>query len=215
MDLLDEIQEDLRSEQFRKFWQRYSKLLIGAVVLLIAVTALTSGYKQYRQYQSAKDAAAYNAAMDLAEAQKRDEAIQQFAAIAGDAGPGYKTLALFSEASLKFKSGDKAGAVAAYDKLADARGLDSLYRELAVICSVSIQLDQPNPNYAALEKRLDALTGTGKPWRHSALELQGLIAMQNNEKDKAKSIFDRLVADKATPEAMKARADRVASVLSY
>lgn len=215
MDLIDEIKEDLRSEQMRRVWKDYGKIIMAAIAILVLGTAVTSGYKQYSQYRASNDAMLFDQAIDLADAKKRDEALKQLAQIADDASSGYKTLALFSEASIKYKSGDKSGAVAAYDKLSNTGGIDSMYRELATIDSVSIQMDMENANLDGLSKRLQPLTETGRPWRFSALELQGLIAMQQGDKEKAKNIFARIAADMNAPTTMKMRVQRVSTVLSY
>ncbi|TAH33068.1 MAG: tetratricopeptide repeat protein [Alphaproteobacteria bacterium] len=215
MDLIDEIKEDLRSEQMRQVWKNYGKLIMAAIAVLVLGTALTSGYKQYSQYRASNDAALFDQAVDLADAKKKDEALKQLAQIADDASSGYKTLALFTQASIKFKDGDKKGAIEAYDQLANAGGIDPMYRELATIDSVSIQMDMEGANLDGLSKRLEPLTATGRPWRFSALELQGLIAMQKGDKEKAKNIFDRIAKDENSPVSMRMRVQRVATVLSY
>ncbi len=215
MDILDEIKQDMRSEQAQKFWNVYGKLIIAAAVALVLVTAVGSGYKQYQQYRSAQDAQVFSQAIDLADAQNRDEALQKLAAISGSAGKGYQTLAIFSEASIKYKAGDKKGAADAYIQLALNTGIDLLYRDLALIYGTSIAMDLEKPDLQTLDKDLQPLTDAGRPWRFSALELQGLIAMQSGDKSKAKNIFDRIAADINAPLGLKTRATRVSSVLAY
>jgi len=215
MDLLDEIKEDLRNEQAKKFWQNYGRYVIAAVVALVLGTGITSGYKQYSQQQAAKDAGEFSTAMQLANDKKRDEALQKLSSLALDGTSGYKTLALFSTANLALKEGKPADAASAYDQVANNESIDPLYRGLATIYGTIIRMDLPDADLAGLDAKLQPLTAAGKPWRFSALELQGLIAMQQGNKEKAKNIFDRIAADAEAPQVMKARVQRQSEVLSY
>ncbi len=215
VDILDEIKEDLRNEKAQKFWNKYGRMIMVALALFVGGTALVSGYKQYAEYRATKDASEFSTAIDLIDGQSRDEALKKLSQMGSEASAGYKTLALFSKANVLYKAGDKVAAAAAYDDLSKTSGVDALYRELATVYSVSIQMDLDKPDYTAMDKRLEPLTQTGHPWRFSALELQGLIAMQQGDSKKAKEIFNRIVADLNAPSTIKMRAQRVSSVLSY
>lgn len=215
MDLLDEIKEDLRNEQAKRFWKNYGRYIIAAVVALVLGTGLTSGYKQYAAHQAAMDAGEFSTAMQLANEKKADEAVKKLSDLALDGTSGYKTLALFSKANLALKAGKADEAAAAYDQVADNADIDPLYRGLATIYSTIIRMDLPNADLAALDAKLQPLTLAGKPWRFSALELQGLIAMQQGNKEKAKNIFDRIAADAEAPGTMKQRVQRQSEVLSF
>ena len=215
MDILDEIKEDLRSEQARKFWTAYGNWILAGVAALVLATALVSGLQQYRHYQAGIDAEKFSAAVQMAEEENRDAALLSLGAIAADAGAGYKTLALFSEANLHLKAGDTAKAIAAFDALANNAALDGIYRDLATIYSCSLQLDAAAVDFAAITARLEPLTGPGQPWRYSALELQALTKLQQGEKTEAKNIYERLALDTEAPASLKARAERLASQLIF
>jgi hypothetical protein len=215
MDILDEIKEDLRSEQAKKFWANYGNWILGGVVALVFGTAVASGLQQYQHYRSGIDAEKFSAAVQMAEEEDRDAALTGLGAIAAEAGAGYKTLALFSEANLHLKAGDTSKAIAAFNALADNTALDAIYRELATIYSCSLQLDMADADFAAIAARLEPLVGPGKPWRYSALELQALAKLQQGQKAEAKNIYDRLAVDTEAPAALKIRAERLASQLIF
>lgn len=213
MDILDEIKEDLRTEKARQFWTNYGKQIFAAIGVLVLGTGLWSGLQQYNHHRALGDSEKFSAAVQMAEDQNRNEALAELTKIAAVAGPGYKTLALFSEASLQQKAGDTKAAIASYDTLANNAGLDPLYRELAIVYSASLQLDMSATDFDALFDRLQPLTATGKSWRYSALELQGLARWQQGKTSDAKEIFGRLAADPQAPDALKVRAERWASQL--
>jgi hypothetical protein len=215
MDILDEIKEDLRSEQAKKFWHNHGRHILAAVAILVLGTGLWSGLQQYNQHRAAIDSEKFSAAVQLADDQKRDQALAELAKISNEAGAGYKTLALFSEANLQIKAGDNKAAAATFDRLADNRAIDPMYRELATIYSANLQLDFPQPEFDKIFDRLQPLTATGGAWRYSALELQGLVRAQQGKKDEAAAIFARLQADAQTPSGIKARAERWASQLLF
>ncbi len=215
MDLLDEVKEDLQQEQIKKFWAQYGRYFIGFIALLVVGTAVNAGYNQYRISQSTRDATAYHAALDLAESKDRKMALEKLAALSDSGGAGYKTLALFSEASLMQRQGDGKGAMAAFDRLSKNTSIDPLYRELATILRATIALDEKDADFAAISASLEPLTGAGKPWRFSALELQAAAAMEQGDKKKAAEIFQRIASDVNTPSDMRQRADRFATVLSF
>ena len=52
-DLFREVDEELRSDRFQEFWNRYGKILIGVAV---AIVLATGGYRYY-EYYTAKQAA--------------------------------------------------------------------------------------------------------------------------------------------------------------
>ena len=98
-EIFDEVNEELRREQLRKVWERYSGLILGAAVLIVVGVGGWRGYQYWQAEQAAKSGAAFEAAVTLAEASKATEAQAAFAKIATDGAGGYRMLAQFRSAA--------------------------------------------------------------------------------------------------------------------
>ena len=73
-ELFDEVDEDLRREQLKKLWDRYSALIVAVAVLIVAAVG---GWRSYQYWDSKRAAAAgsaFEAAVALSEQNKHAEA---------------------------------------------------------------------------------------------------------------------------------------------
>ncbi|HKS90030.1 MAG TPA: hypothetical protein VJR70_11355, partial [Stellaceae bacterium] len=141
---------------------------------------------------------------------KDSDAAKLFGALAQQGG-GYGLLAAFEHAELLARSGDRKGAIAAYDQLAASSGVDPEFRELAVLLSVMHGLPETDPK-AAIE-RLQPLTQNGKPWRASALDLTAAAKLKAGDKNGALTIYKQLADDITAPQGLRARAAEMAAAL--
>jgi hypothetical protein len=48
-DIFQEIDEELRRENFAKLWQRYGVYLVGLAVLVVVAVAAVVGWRAYQQ----------------------------------------------------------------------------------------------------------------------------------------------------------------------
>lgn len=210
--LFREIDEDLRQDEFQKLWKAYGKYAIaGAVVLVLGV----AGFKGWQSYDiSAREALGvrFQSAADLVTAGKTDEALKTFSEIAKDGG-GYQMLARFNQARIYARQGNAAGAAAAYRALAGDGGIDSLYRDLAVILGAYQELNDPGADLPALADRLEPLSTENSPWRYSAREISGLLARRSGGLTKAKELFLGLANDPRAPQGVRARAQEMLSII--
>ncbi|MCB2100209.1 MAG: tetratricopeptide repeat protein [Rhodobacterales bacterium] len=201
--LFREIDEELRQEHYAKLWGKYGNVIIGAAVALVLGVAGYQGWHHYdvttRQEQGSRFAQA------LEEASKDPaKGAQEFAALAKDGTAGYALLAKLQEAGLKARSGDPNGAVALYDAVIADGGIDKVYRDLALLQRVMVQMDGGDP--AALLAELAPLTDAGSAWRHSARELSAVLALKTGDTAKAVDLLRGLAEDSATPPDMRERA---------
>ena len=203
--LIQEIEEDLKHEQYAKLWNKYGGLLVVGCVAIVMVVAGYQGWQSYYSAQRTAEAAAY-AAANGAPAQTAAPALDKLAL---DAKTGYGPLAELRRAAVLAQSGDTKAAIAAYDTLAAKTAIPPVYRDLAVLRSVLLALNDGDA--AALTLRLQPLLATG--WRHTALEMQGLLAQRQGETDRARQIFQQLTDDTATPQALRARAAELLAMM--
>ncbi len=203
-DLFDEVDEELRRDQFNRYWKQYGKFAIAGLVLIVVGTAGGVGWREYTEKKRIQHSEEFTAAVTLIQDNKNNEAIDALGALAADANVGYATLARFREAALKADAGDREGAIAVYDALSKDRGVDELYSGLAGLYYVLNTIDTGDP--ADLAARLTPLADAESPWRFSARELSALLAIRQGEPDKAVEIYTQLADDAQTPSGARARA---------
>src|SRR5580698_4159738 len=99
-ELFDEVDEEVRREQLKKLWDRYSIYIIAVALLIIAAVAGWRGYEYLEAQKAAEAGAAFDAALELAEQNKHVEAQAAFEKLATTAPAGYRMLARMRAAGL-------------------------------------------------------------------------------------------------------------------
>lgn len=211
--LIREVDEDLREEQMMKLWQRYGGFVVGIAVVIVAVVAGYQGWKHYDISTRTSESERFVAAQQLVQDGKTTEAQAALQQLAADASSGYGVMAKFQEAALLKQQGDVQGASARYQEIArDTIGNVAL-SGLANILSIMTEIDAGDYDVSAIEFRLSNLAEEDHPYRHSAHELQGLVALKAGDREKAHTIFEQLSKDKTAPQALRERAVKMAQSL--
>lgn len=211
-DIFREIDEELRRERLEKLWQRHGKLIIAMAAAVVVGTAAYVGWQRYDENRRLALAEQYGAAVALADPNagdlaKADAALAQLA----DQGGGYGALAALERAAVKAKAGDLDGAGAIYEQLANKDSEPQNLRDLARLLRAMRLLDSGDP--AALKASLEPLTAPDNPWRFSARELIGLLALKSGDRAQATEVFTQLADDQSAPAALRARAAELAAAL--
>ncbi len=210
-DIFREIDEELRQEKAEKVWRAYGKYAIGAVVAIVLAVAGYNGWQQYQEGQNLEAGAKFATAKALLAEGKQQDAAALFAALARQNDTVYGTLSRFHEAALKISAGDRDGAAAAFRTLSKDKGLDRTMRELATVLAALNAADDAD---AQILDDLAPLAEDGGPWRHTALEILGLIARRQGKLDEARGHFRRIVDDLDAPTNIRARATQLLATLA-
>lgn len=211
--LLREIDDEIRHEQYLKLWSRYGSWVIGVVVCLVLVVA---GYQIWRNLDlkaRQEQGVRFEQALDLAMADKPKDAADAFGAMVAMSGRGYATLARLQEAGLQASAGDRVAAAATFRQLSTESGVAPIYRDLAVLVGVGLEMDEAGADRADLLRRLEPLTVDANPWRFSARELSALLIHAGGDSTKAKGILESLTKDVQAPRGIRERAERVLSMI--
>lgn len=209
-DIFREIDEELRRDNLLKLWSRYGKYVIAAVVLAVLVAGAIVAWRDHQQRERRAQGERFSSALALVRQGKEADAAKLFGSLAQEGG-GYGVAGAFERAELLAKSGDRKGAVAAYDSLAAASDIDPEFRDLAVLLAVMHGLPEGEPK-AAVE-RLQPLTAAGNPWRASALDLTAAAMLKAGDRPGALEIYQQLADDLAAPRGLRARAAEMAAAL--
>lgn len=209
-DIFREIDEELRRDNFLKLWQRYGKYVIALAVVVVAVTGLVVGWREYQARQRQAEGVRFAAAVDMANQGKLKEAVNAFLAMSQSTTGGRATLSRFAAGALKAKEGDVPGALAIYEQIASDASNPQMYRDLATLFAARYTFDK-DPK-AALE-RLKPLTDAANPWHPSALELTALVQLKLGDKDAAQKTYQALADDLTAPSGLRARAAEMVAAI--
>lgn len=210
-DIFQEIEEELRRENFAKLWKRYAPYIIGILVVALVATGIVVGWRQYQARLRADEGERFQVAMNLLHAGKTKEARAAFAALAqGSSGRG--VLARLQEAAIEARQGDDKAAIARYGAIASDDSVDPAFRHLATILQAQFQLASVDPHQ--IIDRLKPLTAMAGPWQPSALELTALAQLKAGDKKAAHATFQRLADDLAAPQGMRSHAAEMVAALA-
>lgn len=211
--LLREIDEDIRHEKYAELWKKYGVYVIVAGVLMVAIVA---GHQGWRAYDLNTREAASDKLIGAQQLTQTDPATAEQALLdLAENGPvGYAMLAQFQSAALIGERGDRELAAAAYWELSQ-QNIDPLYQNLAIILGAQQILSQPTSlaNPDDLMARLEPVAAPDNPWRFSARELQGVIALQTGDRERARQLFGDLAEDPSAPAGIRSRASELLAAI--
>ncbi|GGA77217.1 membrane protein [Brucella endophytica] len=206
-----EVNEEIRSDKAKAFWQRFGPLLIGAAVAIVLGTAGMVAYRHWSASLAAQSGDKYLAALDLADQGKKDEALAALNALEKDGYGDYPSLARMRAATLLADKGDTAGAVAAYDKIAADSAVPAALKDIARLRAGFLLID--TGSYDDVAKRVEPITADGNPMRFSAREALGLAAWKANRPADALRIFQQIADDSGTPPDIGQRANMMLDLI--
>ncbi len=211
--LIREVNDELREEQMHKLWQRYGGFVVGIAILVVAIVAGYQGWKHYTTTTRLEEGERFYSASQLADVGDVQGAISAFQMLAADASTGYGALSQFQQAALLFNAGDAQGAMALYVQIAKENSADPAIAGLANVLGVALELNAGGYDRAGLELRLQAIAGDEQPYRFSARELLGLVALDAGDKENARALLTQLSDDATAPQSMRQRARDVVDSL--
>ncbi|CAN5231221.1 tetratricopeptide repeat protein [soil metagenome] len=209
-EIFNEIDEDLRREQLKKLWERYSIFIIAAAILIVAGVGGWRGYQYLEAKKAAEAGSAFEAAVALSEQGKKTEAEAAFTKIAADGSTGYRGLARL-RAAADAAAADPKAAAKLYDAIAADSGASPSEQDLARIRSAGLMME--TEPYADMLKRLEPATGEGRTYRHTARELLALSAYRANDAVAARQWLDMIGNDARTPASLRSRAEALQALL--
>ncbi|MGB8533632.1 MAG: tetratricopeptide repeat protein [Pseudolabrys sp.] len=210
-DIFHEVDEEVRREQLKKLWDRYSLYLIAAAILIVAAIAAWRGYEYWVAKRAATAGAAFEAAMSLSEQSKYTEAEAAFAKVAAEAPEGYRVLARMRAAGALAQV-KPAEAVKAYDEISADASVGAIWQDLAAVRAGMLLVD--TLSFVDMRRRLDSATEPSRSFRHTARELLALSAWRNHELAAARKYLDMITGDPDSPAGTRARAEVLSGLVA-
>jgi hypothetical protein len=209
-ELFDEVDEEVRREQLKKLWEKYSIYIIAGMILIIAAVGGWRGYQYLEAKKAAEAGAAFDKAVELADANKHAEAEAAFADLVAKAPFGYRTLSRLRLAA-EIANRDAPAAAKMYDEIAADRSVGVADQDLARIRAAQLLLE--TASYPNMKERLEAAAAPGATFRHTARELLALSAWRANDAAAARQWLDMIANDGETPPSLRSRAEALQALL--
>ena len=210
-NIFQEVDEEVRREQLKKLWQRYGHYFVALCLLVVAGVGAWRGYQWWEAKQAAQSGAAFEQALDLAQAGKHQEAEAAFAKLAADGTGGYRILARLREAAELART-DRKAAVDAYDQISVDKSAGQVIQDLAAVRAGFLLVD--TAPYSDLRARLEPLTAADRTFRHTAREILALSAWKAGDTAAARHWTDMLMADPGTPPGTRSRAEVLSELIA-
>ncbi|CAN7258670.1 tetratricopeptide repeat protein [Bradyrhizobium sp. LjRoot220] len=209
-ELFNEVDEEVRRDQLKKLWDKYSIFIIAAALLVIAAVGGWRGYQYLEAKKAVEAGAAFDKAAELSEAGKHAEAEAAFADLAAKAPAGYRVLARLRTAA-ELASRDQQAAAKMFDEIAADRSVGVAQQDLARIRAAQLLLE--TISYPDMKARLEAAAGPDATFRHSARELLALSAWRANDAAATRQWLDLIANDGGTPPSLRSRAEALQALL--
>lgn len=210
-DVFKEVDEDLRRDNAAKVWKKYAPLIIGTVVAVILAVAGVQGWQAYDLDRRGKLSDQFAGALDAVAKGDTAAARATLRDLSDPAAGGYPGLAAFEDARLRAASGDIAGAIEIWDRLAATSSLGEGLQTAAVILSVMNQID--TGDVQSLRLRLEPLIAEGQAYRAAALEMSALLALREGDQEAARTLYGTLADDRNAPPGARGRATQMLAAL--
>jgi hypothetical protein len=201
---IDEVTEEVRRDRLFAMFRKYGWIGVVLVALIVGGAAWNEWQKSREIARAQAFGDAMLDAMDLGAPQDRVAAV---AAVPVDGSQAtVQALMLASD-----PAADKAGALAALDKLIADASQPQLYRDLAVVRRVMVAgADSPLADRRAA---LDSVAAPGRAFRTLALEQLAYLLIEEGKKDEAIAAFAALMQDQEAPISLKRRAGQMITAL--
>ncbi len=209
-ELFDEVDEEVRREQLKKLWDKYSIFIVAAALLIVAAVGGWRGYQYLEAKKAAEAGAAFDKAAELSEQNKHAEAEAAFAELAAKAPSGYRMLARLRAAG-ELANRDPQAAAKMFDEIAADPAVGTVERDLARVHAAGLLVD--TSTYPNLLQRLEAAAAPTAPFRHSAREMLALSAWRANDATAARRWLDQIASDAETPPGLRSRAEALQGLL--
>lgn len=199
-----EVNEELRSDQFKGAWSRYGKIVIAVAVVIVVATAGHRGYVYWESHNASASGDRFLAALKLAGENKPDEALAAFEALAQDGSGSYPVLAQMRSAAVLAEKGDTAGAAAAFKAIAGEGSAPEAMRDVARLRGAWLLID--TGTYEQVSAEAEVLTGGNHALRNSAREALGLAAYKAGDMVRSREWFQAIADDATAPRNVASRA---------
>lgn len=206
VDVFEEVEEELRSERYRRLFRTWGPWVAAALVLALVAALAWWGWQSWQTSRAETAAAHYDRGMQALSEENADAADAAFVDAVDTGSAGYKALALHQRAGIAVAQDRIDDAVALFDEAASA-SRQPMIADLARLKAVFLLMD--TAPLEDIEARLAPIAQDGRPFSPYAREAQGLARIQHGQTAEARPVFALLALGQDVPDVVRQRAQLV------
>lgn len=208
---LREVDEEYRRAQVLGIWQRYGKLIVGAVVVALLVFAGYLFWQHQSESAAGKRGEQYDSALREIEQNQLDKAGPDLAKLA-QGSDGFAAMSTIVEGNLALQKKDAKGAVAKFASVATNSAYPKTFRDYALLRQTVAEYDALKPEVVI--SRLQGLAKPDSAWFGSAGEMVAAAQIKLGKRAEAGKLLQQIAqGGENVPETTRQRAVQLASVL--
>ena len=189
-DIFDEVSEELKQDQLKQIWNKYSKYIISVAFILFISVLGYFFYDKWRLEKIEVSSSQFFSAIEKLENKEFLSSIEIFSKNVDQAHQGYKTLSLFGIAEANFKIGKVDEMILNYKSIYENQNIDVYYRDLARLLSV---MKDNVSSFEIQKKILDPILNSPSKLQLLAAELEIMLLIRFNKIDEAKLSISKLL----------------------
>jgi len=209
--LLREVDDAVRTDQYRDIWTKYGLYIVGAIVVALAIFAAVLIFGGQSDAERERNSEVLIQALDRVEADNLEGADETLAPLAEDGEGGAQAQAQMLRGGIALEQGRNEEAVALFEQVAANGDIPKSLRDLAELRAVVAAYDTLEP--AEVISRLTPLAQEGEPYFGSAGEIVAMAHLDAGDTGKAGELFAKIAKDDEVPDTIRGRARQMASAL--
>ncbi len=198
---INEVNEDVKNDNFKVLWNRYGIFVILFVVLAVMATVSFEKIKSWKIAQNQINTENYMVAAQLRENPEQTlEALQKIAT--GNQGI-FSDFAKLQIANVLFSQDKTEEALSTLQNLLEDNTVNNEVKHIALIKFATYRVDtMPRAEFEAM---LKPLTETNTSWTPLAQDLLAMVAIRDGDVDTAQTIYENILKIKDLPENFRAK----------
>ncbi len=206
-DLLDEVKHDIKEEKELSFIKHFSKILITTMVVVVAGTGGWLWWSGYSKNESYKEGAELLQAIDSKRNGKFEETVAKLQQLFDNGKTSYSVLAGFEITSYRLYKKDYPGAIEILEKIANKAGTPKYYKDFALLNAYVLRHESKKDDAKTFMDNITKLSQETTTFNSSVDELLAALYINENNKEAAKNLLDKLAATPSTPLSIAERAN--------
>ena len=208
--LLREVVEDVKNEQFQQMWNKYGLYIIIAIAFILTITISFESIKTWKEKKNQELSDTYSIAMSLHNQGRLDESLDLYNLLTAKNFGIYDDLAKLQIANIYLEQGKKDDALAVLDAMIKSSDTISQMKKIAILKLVSHKLDANVP-----ANEINELLATISDENSDiATEFTAMLYLRENDIEKAKAEYQKIITSENASEALKYRALDMINILS-
>ncbi len=206
---INEVDEDVKNDNFKVLWNRYGIFVILFVVLAVSATVSFEKIRSWKVAQNQAYTENYMAASQLKE--NLGETLAELQKIANDNKGIFSDFAKLQIANILFSQDKEDEALAALQNLTEDSEVTDEVRHIALIKLATYKVDvMPRVEFEAM---LKPMIETNTSWTPLAQDLLAMVAIRDGDVETAQTIYENILKIKDLPENFRTKVQDMLSSL--